>query len=293
MHHAWEGRMSRFADFIRERRYLHNVSPATISWYDHAFKWLPCEDPTQTQLKDAVLRMREKGLKETGCNAAIRAINSYLHWNSGSERKCGAGCTHPRIAQLKEPQNILPTFTEAQIKTLVNWKPKANNFHERRLHLLVLVLLDTGARITEALTLRVADVDLDNLLAMLNGKGSKQRIVPFSFALRKALHRYITDFGRKSDSLLFATPEGRPVRRMTALRGVKGLCRRLGFEPPARTLHSMRHTFALNYLRRGGSVFHLQKVLGHSSLEMTRRYTNLATVDLQAAHERVSLLTRG
>src|SRR4051812_18232176 len=92
-----------FNDFIRERRYLNNVSPATISWYTHAFKWLPSESPTQDELKDVVLRMREKALKETGCNAAIRAINAYLHWSSGSDRKCGAGCRHPRIRQLKEP----------------------------------------------------------------------------------------------------------------------------------------------------------------------------------------------
>src|SRR5690242_6945049 len=58
-----------FSDFIRERRYLHNVSPCTVSWYTHAFKWLPSESPTQSELKDTVLRMRERGLKETGCNA--------------------------------------------------------------------------------------------------------------------------------------------------------------------------------------------------------------------------------
>ena len=70
------------------------------------------------------------------------------------------------------------------------------------------------------------------------------------------------------------------------LRDVKLLCKRLGFDPPARTLHAFRHTFAVNYLRRGGSVFHLQKVLGHSSFEMTRRYANLMTEDLQAVHQR-------
>ncbi len=72
---------------------------------------------------------------------------------------------------------------------------------------------------------------------------------------------------------------------------MKGLCKRLGFDPPARTLHCFRHTFAVNYLRKGGSVFHLQKVLGHSTLEMTRRYANLVTADLQTVHERVSLLS--
>lgn len=258
-----------FNDFIRERRYLTNVSPATISWYTHAFKWLPCESPTQEQLKDAVMRMREKGLKATGCNAAIRAINAYMHWSSGAgERKCGPGGQHPRIAQLKEPENVLPTFTAAQIKQLVNWKPKAKHFHQRRLHLLTLLLLDTGCRITEASKSRMRGVDLDNMLLTIEGKGRKQRMIPFSFGLRRALHRFIADFER----------------------GVEILCRELGFDAPPRTLHAFRHTFAVNYLRRSGSVFHLQKVLGQSTLEMTRRYANLMTEDLQAVHQKVILL---
>lgn len=284
--------MSRFELFIRERRYLHNVSPSTVSWYTHALNWLPSESPTQAELKEVVVCMRERGLKETGCNAAIRAINAYLHWNSGAERKCGAGCSHPRLSQLREPQVVLPTLTEAQVGLIVNWKPLPKNFHQRRLHLLSLLLLDVGCRITEALTTKVRDLDMENLLITLEGKGRKQRIVPFSFSLRKALHRFITDFNLQSESRLFSTAEGIQVRRMTALRGVKHLCKRLGFTPPERTLHAFRHTFAVNYLRRGGSVFHLQKVLGHSSLEMTRRYANLVTTDLQALHERVSLLSK-
>lgn len=282
--------MSSFAGFIQERRYLKNVSPSTVSWYTHAFKWLPSESPSQDELKDAVMRMCEQGLKATGCNANIRAINAYLHWSTGAERKCGAGCNHLRISQLKEPQNIPPTFTAAQITLLVNWKPKAKNFYQRRLHLLALLLLDTGCRISEALTLYVRDVDLDNMLITLDGKGRKQRIVPFSFALRRAVHRFTMDFNRKPDSLLFATRQDTRVGRMTTLRGVKILCEQLGFAPPPRTLHAFRHTFAVNYLRKGGSVFHLQKVLGHSSLEMTRRYANLVTADLQAVHQRISLL---
>lgn len=282
--------MSRFIEFTRERRYLHNVSPATISWYNSALKWLPSETPTQDELKATVVRMREKGLKATGCNSAIRALNSYLHWASGSDRRCGAGCTHPRIQPLKEPQNILPTLTDAQIKLLIGWKP-GTNFYRRRLHLLTLVLLDTGYRISEALHIKVSDIDMDNLLVTLNGKGSKQRIVPISFALRKAIHRFLGHRTRP-EAWLFATQQGIAVRRMTALRCVKALCLELGFTPPGRTLHSFRHTFAIGYLRRGGSVFHLQKVLGHTSLEMTRRYANLVTADLQAVHERVTLLSR-
>jgi integrase/recombinase XerD len=270
--------MPGFSQFIRERQYLHNVSPATLEWYKHSFKWLLTESPSQDELKDAVLRMREKGLKATGCNSAIRAINAYLRW-SGSSLK---------IPQLKEPQLILPTFSASQIALLVNWKPK--NFYQRRLHLLVLMLLDTGCRITEALTLRVCDLDLDNLLVTLDGKGRKQRVVPFSFELRRTLFRFIRDYARKPDALLLASRNETKLGRRVMLRDVKLLCKRLGFDPPARTLHAFRHTFAINYIRRGGSVFHLQKVLGHSTLEMTRRYANLMTEDLQSIHQKVSLL---
>ncbi len=161
--------------------------PSTVSCYEHALKWLPSAEPSGEQLNDAVMRMREKGLKATGCNSAIRAINAYLKW-SGSSLK---------IHQLKEPRLVLPTFTPKQVRLLVTWKAKGR--YDRRLHLLVLFLLDTGCRITEALTLRVADLDMDNLLVTLDGKGRKQRVVPFSFELRK---HYFATFGTLSGRMM-------------------------------------------------------------------------------------------
>ena len=279
----------RFEQFIRERQYFVNVTEATVEWYRRCLKWLPSEQPTQEELNATLMKMREAGLKVTGVNCVARCINAYLHWSTGSDRKCGAGCIHPRIAQLKEPHFVLPTFTEQQVKQLVIWKPKSK--YQRRLHLLILFLLDTGARISEALTLRISEVDFDNLLITLDGKGRKQRIVPISPVLRKAMYRYCSDTNRKPESLLFASRNETVWSRRNILRDVKALCWTLGFTPPGRTLHALRHTFAVNYLRRGGSVFHLQKVLGHSTLEMTRRYANLVTADLQAVHERLSLLS--
>jgi integrase len=161
-----------FSEFIRERQFLSNVSPSTLEWYKYSFRWLQTESPSQDELKAAVLRMRKKGLKATGCNSAIRAINTYVHWvNAGPDVKCSPACKHPKIAQLKEPQLVLPTFTEQQIRLLVTWKPK--NGCQRRLHLLVLFLLDTGCRISEALNLRMSEIDFENLLVTLDGKGRK------------------------------------------------------------------------------------------------------------------------
>lgn len=64
---------------------------------------------------------------------------------------------------------ILPTFTTAQVSRLVNWKPKHKSFWQRRLHLVIKFLLDTGCRISEALTIRVCEIDMDNMLLTLDG----------------------------------------------------------------------------------------------------------------------------
>ena len=105
--------LPRFEQFIRERRFLANASAATIEWYTHSLPWLRSELPSDEELKETVMRMREKGRNATGCNTVIRAINAYLHWNSaGMEKKCGPGCVHLRVPYLKEPQLVLPTFTK-------------------------------------------------------------------------------------------------------------------------------------------------------------------------------------
>lgn len=271
--------LPKFEQFIKERQYLHNVSPATVSWYTHNFKWMPSESPTEGELKAMVVRMREKGLRATGCNSAIRSINAYLKW-SGSSLK---------IPQMKEPQLILPTYTTGQIQLLLNWKAKRAT--GRRMSALIAILADTGCRIDEALSLHWKDIDFDNLLVLLHGKGRKDRLVPMSLELRKRLFVFQRKNEGTKDSLVFSTLAGTKQGRRNVLRDFKQLCRTLGFEPPARSIHAMRHTFAVNYLRKGGSVFHLQKMLGHSTLEMTRRYANLMTEDLQAIHQQVSLLS--
>src|ERR1035441_4609224 len=184
--------LQRHAQFIRERQYVVNVSPATVQWYTHALKWLDSETPTQDELNTLVMKMRERGLKATGCNAATRAINAYLHWASGSTGKCGGGCQHPHVRPMREPEFVPVVFTDDQVKRLVNFSGR--KFFERRLHLIILILLDTGARISEVTGLKVSDVEMDNLLMTLSGTGRKQRKVPFSPELRRVLYLYIRDF---------------------------------------------------------------------------------------------------
>jgi len=257
--------------------YVNNVSPATIQWYEQSLCWLNTESPTTEDIRTLVMRLRERGLEAVSVRSRLQAVKAYCRW---------AGLTVV-IPKMKIEERVLPTFDAAQVKRLMQWRPRTTPQH--RLQALVATLCDSAARIDELLNLRWQDVDFDNLLLTLHGKGRKDRKVPMSLELRKRLFLWQRKSETKS-GLVFGTRGGTKQGRRNVLRDVKALCRELGFEPPERTLHSFRHTFALNYLRNGGSVFHLQKCLGHSSLEMTRRYANLTTSDLQAVHERFSLL---
>jgi integrase/recombinase XerD len=293
---------SRFEQFCKERLYLKNVSPRTIEWHQQSLKWLAIEQPTADDLKALVLRMREAGLKASSVNCRLRSINAYLKW-SGSSLK---------VPRLKESVLVLPTFKVEDIKKIASWKPRT--FYERRTQALMLTLADTGTRLNEVLSLKWNQVDFDNLLITVTGKGDKQRKIPFSFELRKVLWKlaqsttatqtHITSrqspMGTNSVSnavptsmplsLLFQTRQNKKLSHRNTLRDVKRTLKRLRIELPERTIHAFRHTFAIEYLRRGGSVFHLQKVLGHSSLAMTLKYANLLTGDLQAVHQKISLL---
>jgi len=270
--------MKPFEQFLKERKYLKNVSARTVEFYEDCRKAVEkFGDFSEDGLKQWVIASRESGLSARSINTRITGINAYLRW-AGEPYK---------LSQLKEPQKVLPTYPAEHLKKLVTFKAKKKG--ERRLHALVLTILDTGIRIEEAATARVENVDFENMLLRVHGKGDKERLVPFSIQLRKILWTWK---GEREFGLLFDTRNGNPLQRRNVLRDFKVLCRQLGFEAVPRSVHALRHTFAVNYLRNGGSVFHLQKALGHSSLEMSRRYANLLTEDLQQMQQKVSLLNR-
>ena len=80
----------KFEQFIKKRLYLHNVSPATVSWYTHNFKWMPSESPTEDALKAMVVRMREKGLRATGCvnGRSWRIQDRRIFGSNGRYSRC-------------------------------------------------------------------------------------------------------------------------------------------------------------------------------------------------------------
>jgi integrase/recombinase XerD len=276
--------------FTRERHYLKNVSPNTLEWYKYSFKAFAPYIPTSAEpkelraaLKAAVMVLAQSKRKPITVNDYIRAFNAFLRWAFQE----GHVSELIRLDFLKEEQRLIETLSEEHVRRLLSWKPRT--FAERRLQALAYLLLDTGLRISEALSIRREDLDLDNMLVTVRGKGGKFRTVPFSFEMRKVLFRWNQGH---SFPLVFPTIQGCSVNLRNLLRDFKTLQQHVCIIGVRFSPHTLRHTFAVTYLRRGGNVFYLQKMLGHSTLEMTNRYVrSLGIADLQAVHNGLSVLT--
>jgi integrase/recombinase XerD len=281
-----------FSQFLDQRRYLKNVTPSTIEWYETAFKALQrahqTRDPalTKASLQQFVVSVRQRGVKPISCNTYIKALNAFCLWL----RDEGHAADRTELPLLKVEQRIIVTLTDEQMHTLLSTKPK--RFDAWRLHALVCLVLDVGLRIEEALTLRRTDLDFDNLLVTVFGKGRKERRVPFSFELRKVLFRYDQVRVRQCPrcELFFPSRQGTGWDQRNSLRGLHILQEKLGLQTFG--WHRLRHTFATNYLRQGGDIVRLSMVLGHSQITTTQRYLHLLTEDLSASHQKVSILNR-
>ena len=268
--------MERFAEFLKERAYLLNVSPKTIVYYQCAFRaW---EKHANGDPKAWIVNMRDAGISPVSCNTYICALNAYWRW-------AGTGL---KVAYLKEEEKVLATFTPEQVKRIIAYKPTGRNL--TRAWVVAMVILDTGLRISEVLGLAKRDLDFENLLIKALGKGSKERRVPMSLELRKVLFKWQQ---KHAHELLFPTRNGTRMTVRNFQRDFKVLCKRLAITGVRCSPHTLRHSFAVGYLRAGGNLFYLSKILGHTSVKTTERYLqSLQAQDLQAVHDRLSLLTR-
>jgi site-specific recombinase XerD len=154
------------------------------------------------------------------------------------------------------------------------------------------LILEPGLRVSEALHLRSGDIDCDNLILKVFGKGQKERLVPFSPELRRRLYRYQQLRARKGigGEFLFAGFEGTRWEKRNSTTSLYLLQDKLGL--PRFGWHRLRHTFATNYLRQGGDIVRLSMVLGHTQITTTQRYLHLVPHDLSSQHQRVSILGR-
>ncbi len=168
--------------------------------------------------------------------------------------------------------------------------PKLNTYAGVRDRALFLLTLDSGIRPGEAFSLNVHDVNLPVLEVYIRPEAAKtrtRRTLILSPVTAKAIQDLILArhpaWG--SSVPLFCSSEGRPLTRNTWGDRLEMYSKKLGHKIRP---YDLRHAFALQFLRNGGNVFALQRIMGHADLSMTRRYLALTQEDLRAEHQRAS-----
>lgn len=292
--------------FLMARR-ADGYSPQTIAQYAWALNMLkqfvdkPMRQVDVDDLRHFLASVQENPrLSKTSVFHVWKAIRAFYKWTAaeGLSERPDKLLTKPRFAY----REIQP-LSENEIKTLLkaidrtapsNGKrqpftmPRSTAHRDRAI---VMLLLDTGIRASELCRLTIKDLDLQNgtitIRPFMSGIKSRSRIIPIGNVTKKTLWRYLASRNTeyRGDELFFSR-EGHPLDRNSLCKLLVRLGERAGV--PNVHPHRFRHTFAIQYLRNGGDVFTLQRILGHSTLSMVQHYLALADADAQSAHRRAS-----
>ncbi len=230
-----------------------------------------------------------RGLSGHAISTYLRAILAFWSWLVREE----IISTNPftRIKVPKPPKKVIATFSDKQLNVVFKSVNTATNSGFRD-YTIILMLLDTGMRASELVGLTLDNVNLEDGMVRVFGKGSKERFVPIGSRVQRTLWKYIQKYRPQPANplcpTLLLTASGNPLTTDRLRTIIEKYTQRAGIEGVRCSPHTFRHTFAISYLRNGGDVFSLQKILGHSSLEVVRIYVNMSGADVKECHRRFS-----
>ena len=275
---------SEFPNFIDAGRYLRGWSERTVRTYTQGLATLGDTPLTKAGLAIWVRSMRDRGLTPGGINMYARSVNSFLTWALDE----GIVSERLKVRLLPDPPKPLTPISDTEIRRVITFRLKGRL--QGRTATLIVLLLDTGLRIDEALSLDRDHIDLHNCMVRVRGKGNRERIVPISLECRKRLYTWLKG-GAKSGPV-FATRSGLRLTSRNAYRDIKAVCGQAGVVGSHIHPHAFRHCFAVTYIRRGGDIYRLSRLLGHASITTTQRYLRSMGADtINEGHQRLSPLT--
>jgi len=292
----------------------YNRSPDTISWYleilNQFFDFLessnllkPIPELGRGELTQYIhfLQNRKRwpnrehngkdlgGLSESAIQGHVRAVKAFWGWLARDEyieKNVLSKYPLPEVSEY-----IIPTLSIEQVDKLLAVIDR-NTALGAKYYCILLLLLDTGMRISELANIKMGDMDFGHGWVTVFGKGRKQRICPFDRFTKKALMRYINNFrGHLSDSdslYLFPAADGDHISISSIQQYMRRLAKKVGIDGLRVYPHKFRHTFATRAFQNEANEYTVKEIMGHSSLLTTLKYTHPQPEDLKKQHNRFS-----
>jgi integrase/recombinase XerD len=269
--------LERFLAVLATRR-----SPRTVEAYRRDLLDIekrlkkPISTATTDDLQTYLAELRAEGLAATTLGRRLSAARSFfahevLLGNRGDNP--AAEIDTPR-RQRKLPRTLSPREAERLIEAAAGTTPRS-----LRDAALVELLYGAGLRVSEAVGLERAGVDLDSRLVRVVGKGNKERLVPIGRSASEALRRYLSRgrpyLDRRYRPELFLNAQGGALSRMGAFLILRRLAEKAGLEPERIHPHLLRHSFATHLLEGGADLRSVQEMLGHADLATTEVYVHV------------------
>jgi len=263
-------------------------SPKTITWHSEMMRIFirflknTGKVPVLSELslentREFIIAEQQRMMSPYTVQPRVRSLKSFSSWLFGEGYLTDNVLAYLKIP--KAPIKVIEPLTTEEIDMLVGVQNPLTAIGSRNLAILI-TLLGTGIRESELSNLRYEDSYIEEGYIKVMGKGSKERVVPIGALVQKILWRYVFHFRPEPESdlddYLFLTMDGKKLQP----NAIKLLLKRWGKKAGVPRLHAhlCRHTFSTSFLiYHCGDVFRLQQILGHTTLEMVRRYVHYAS----------------
>ena len=230
----------------------------------------PLSEINLNGLRAYYMHLTCRDLASTSIQSYIRALRAFLRWCYAEEYISVNLAEKFRLPKAK--QKVIDVLTNQEVQVLL-FSFNLRYLTQLRNYCICSLMLDSGLRLHEVVTLSISHLHLNEGYAIVDGKGNKQRVVPLGLNTRKALMRYLNRRpGCAPTDYLFLMSDLRPITDNTVRQTFKRLKKKTGID--RLKPHLLRHTFATRYLENGGDMYALKEILGHTTLEMVKRYVH-------------------
>lgn len=282
-----------FDDFVVSKM-AQGLSDITIATYrqhirsisNHLDIQKPMEALTRKDLEAMIVSMRSSGLAHNSISSYCRVLRTFSNWC----RDCGLDI--PQLPNIKDKETVKEAYTDAELLALLKRPKKDCSFCDYRNWVIVNFLMNSGCRSSSVRNIQNQDVDLETRQVILrHNKNGKIQTVPLCSQMVSILREYMPVRGGKPEDYLFCDQYG----GMLSMNGLRlAIARHNQSRGVQKTsAHLYRHTFARKYLVDcGGDAFMLQRLLGHSTLKMTKHYCAIYDADIAKDYDRFSPLAQ-